>query len=150
MLDERLAAGTPVSSRSMDSVQQLADRYDADRAILFPDKRVDRVRRCTPLAIRQQVGVDQDGQGLSGRPASVRIASRSAPKSESTDGAERSKSPNRLAGRRVLRTGPMTATGEPFRTTSVASPAAARLRISEKLRAASVAVILFTAPIVSD
>ena len=134
----------------MDSVQQLTDRYHADRTVLLPDKPVDRVRGRAPLVVDEQLSVDQDGQGLSGRPASARIAFRSGAKSRSTGGAERSSSRNRLAGKSMLRTGPITATGEPLRVTSIASPAAARLRISENLRAASVAVILFTDRRISD
>ena len=78
-------------------------------------------------------------------PAPVRIARRSTAKSSSIDGAAASNSRNRLASISRTRGGEITATGAPARVTSISSPAATRLRTSEKRRATSVALSLATA-----
>lgn len=138
VLDEGAPASSHGSGRSMDSVQQLAHRDDADRALLLRGDPVESVR--PPFSLDQDVRVDQDGQELSTGPASARIARRSFTKSSSTGGADRMSSRKRSAESSRTLGGPMTATVAPLRVISISSPAVARFRRSEKLRAASVAV----------
>jgi hypothetical protein len=122
----------------VDAVEELAHGDDADRPVLVVDERLDRPG--TALALDEQVRVDQDGQGFSGTPASRRIRRRSSANPSSTWGSDLSKVRSLLAGSTRTRGGASTATGAPFRTISISSPAATRLRTSEKLRAASVAL----------
>lgn len=138
MLDESAPSRPPSASRAVDALQQLADRDDADRALLVADDSLD--RRTLALVDDEQVGVDQDGQGLSGGPTSARIARTSSAKSRSTGGAAPSNSLNRAAPISRSRGGEITATGAPARVISISSPAATRFNTSEKRRAASVAL----------
>jgi hypothetical protein len=71
LLDDSPSMGAARSCRSVDAVQQLADCDDADRPILVTDEVLD--RPSSPLVLDEQIRVDQDGQGLSGKPDSRRI-----------------------------------------------------------------------------
>jgi len=85
MLDERMSPRPLGSRRAVDAVQQLADRDDADRPLLVRLEGVERAR--APLLSDEDVGVDQDGQGLSTEPSSARTARTSLAKLSSTGGA---------------------------------------------------------------
>jgi hypothetical protein len=141
MLDKRAAAGAARSIRSMDAVQQLADRYDADRALLLAEELLDLRRTDSVLEVDQQVGVDQDGHGGCGGATVPRNARSSPANSSSGAGAVAISSRNLAAESSRVLGGAIVATGAPARVTSTSSPAATRLSTSEKLRAASVAVI---------
>lgn len=138
MLDESAPPRPPGDSGAVDALQQLADGDDADRALLVADESLD--RRTLALVRDEQVGVDQDGQGLSGGPTSSRMARTSSAKSRSTGGAVSSNSRKRAAPISRSVGGEITATGAPARVISISSPAATRFRTSEKRRAASVAL----------
>lgn len=144
MLDEGSPPSAPGPGGAMDAVQEFAYGDDAYCTLLFGSKCVDSVR--TSFQVDQQTSVYQDGQGLSGGPVEARISRRSAANSSSTGGADRMSSRNRSAGSNLALGGPSTATVTPLRVISISSPAAARLRTSEKFRAVSVAVSLPTRP----
>jgi hypothetical protein len=122
----------------MDAVEELADCDDADRPVFVAGERIDRLSAA--LTVDEDTGVDQDGQGLSGGPSSIRARRTSSSKSRSTGGAvatiarKCSLDTSRVFG------GPITATVAPLRVTSISSPRETRFRILEKFRATSVAV----------
>ncbi len=142
MLDEGAPSRPARATSAMDSVQQFTDRDDTDRSLLIPDECLD--HGAFALVRDEQIGVDQDGQGFSGGPASARIARTSAAKSSSTGGAAASSSRKRAASINRIRGGAITATAAPARVISISSPAATRFRTSEKRRATSVALSLAT------
>src|SRR5262249_55767478 len=88
----------------------------------------------------EEVGVDQDGQAPSGGAVARRRARSSPAKAASGAGAVARRARKRAAERGSGRAGPVRATGAPERTTSISSPAWARLSTAAKLRAASVAL----------
>jgi hypothetical protein len=141
--EQRLHPRAPASAdgarRSVNSVHQLADRDHAQPPLFLTDDFVEGPG-AAPLRLDEYVGVDQDAQGSSGGPTSRRIRRRSSANASSTGGSDASSVRSRLAGSSRTCGGASTATGAPFRTISISSPAAARLRTSEKFRAASVAV----------
>jgi hypothetical protein len=144
--EEMLHEGTPLrpacSPRPENTVEQLAHGDDADAAFLVAEELVDLGSTDPTFEIDQKVGVDQEGHGSPGGPVAFRRERISAASSGSGRGPWTTSSRNRSAERRRPRGGPITATGAPFRVISISSPAATRVRMSEKLRAASVAVIL--------
>ena len=141
VLDERAAARAASPGRAVHAVQQLAYRDDADRALLVAEQAIDLRRTGTVLEVDQQVGVDQDGHNGSGGATVLRSARSSPANSSSGAGAVAISSRNRSADSSRVFGGVIVATGAPARVTSTSSPAATRFKTSEKLRAASVAVI---------
>ncbi|HZQ64777.1 MAG TPA: hypothetical protein VFA66_06090 [Gaiellaceae bacterium] len=140
MLDERAPSIPTRARRTMHPVQQLADRDHADRSFLRADKCLECRAGLVALPLDQEVGVDQDGQELSGGAVDLRIARTSSTKSASTGGADASSSRNRSGDSNRAFGGMITATGAPARVTSISSPPATRFRTSEKRRATSVAL----------
>jgi hypothetical protein len=112
-LDERVSARPARPGRSMHSVQKLTDGDRADRPILVANKSLDDLD--ASLLLDEKVGVDQEGQWLSGAPASRRIRLRSSANSSSTGGRERKISPRRCPGRSLIRGGVRTAISAPLR-----------------------------------
>src|SRR5437588_4490829 len=146
MLNERAASRPASPSRAMHTMQELADRNDTDRALLFAEQPIDLRRTDTVLEVDQQVGVNQEGHEGSGGATVLRSSRRSAANSSSGGGAVSISSRNRSADNSRVFGGVIVATGAPARVTSTSSPAATRLSTSEKERAASVAVIRDTTP----
>lgn len=140
MLDERGAASPDRTGLStVHSMEELASGNDADRAILFADRLI---QRLTPsLGVDQDGGVYQDGHSPLGGPMAFRPASTSSAKFSSGEGAE-SISPRHLAAETKCPglIGRICTTGTPLRTTSISSPAPIRLTTAEKSRATSVAL----------
>jgi hypothetical protein len=64
LLDNCSSTGSTRSGGAVDAVQELADRDDADRPVLFSDEFFD--GPAGPLVVDEQIRVDQDGQGSSG------------------------------------------------------------------------------------
>ena len=95
-------------------------------------------RASVPLELDEQIGVDQQGHGSPGGPALSRSARTSLAKPSSVPGAPAMSSRNRCAETTLALGGTIAATDTPLRVTSISSPAATRLRTSEKLRAACV------------
>jgi hypothetical protein len=150
MLDE---GPPPVPARTRGaerSVEQLADGDHADRALLRPGQSLEVRGSLFPLPVDQDIGVDQDGQELSGGPTDRRSSRTALANSSSTAGAE-AKSSRKCSGdaSRTLG-GTITATGMPARDTSISSPFATRFSTSEKRRATSVALNLAMGPSLSD
>lgn len=150
MLDERPAPIATGAGGSVHAVQQLADGDDADRALLGTDETLECGAKLVSLPLDQQVGVDQNGQELSGGAVDPRIARASSAKSSSTGGAVASSSRKRSGESSRAFGGVITATGAPARVTSISSPAATRFRTSEKRRATSVALNRTTSRVISD
>ncbi len=138
MLNVSAASRPSGTAGAMNPVQQLAHRDHADRPLFVADDFVDHGTRA--LTGDEQVGIDQDGQGLSGGPTSARIARRSSAKSGSSGGAASRSSRNCAALTSRILGGAITATDAPARVTSISSPAETRLRTSENRRATSVAL----------
>src|SRR5665811_102491 len=123
----------------MHSMQKLAGRDDADRALLITDCLIQRLP--PPLSVDKDSGVDQDGHAPLGGPMASRPASTSAAKSSSGVGAESINSRHFAAETRCPRLGGrICTTGTPLRTTSISSPAPTRLTTAENSRATSVAL----------
>jgi hypothetical protein len=141
MLNKRASAGAAGSRGAMDAMEEFADRDHADRAVLLAEHALDRGGADTSVEIDQQIGVDQDGHGLSAGLTDSRAARTSAEKSSSGFGALAIRSRNLDADTSWALGGAINATGAPPRVTSISSPAATRLSTTENLRAASVAVI---------
>jgi hypothetical protein len=112
-LDERLSARPARPGRSVHPVQELTDGDHADRPILVAYKSLDDLY--ASLLLDKEVGVDQEGQWLSGAPASRRIRRRSTANWSSTGGRERKISPRRCPGRSLIRGGVRTAISAPLR-----------------------------------
>jgi len=72
MLNVSAASRPSGTAGAMNPMQQLAHRDHADRPLFVADDFVDHGTRA--LTGDEQVGIDQDGQGLSGGPTSARIA----------------------------------------------------------------------------
>src|SRR6266576_1063647 len=85
MLNVSAASRPSGTAGAMNPMQQLAHRDHADRPLFVADDFIDHSTRA--LTGDEQVGIDQDGQGLSGGPISARIARRSSAKSGSSGGA---------------------------------------------------------------
>src|SRR5256886_8496865 len=134
MLNVSAASRPSGTAGAMNPVQQLAHRDHADRPLFVADEFVDHDRALTG---DEQVGIDQDGQGLSGGPTSARIARRSSAKSGSSGGAASRSSRNCAALTSRILGGAITATDAPGRVTSISSPAETRLLTSENRRARS-------------
>ena len=121
-------------------MEQLTDGHDADCALLRADESLEPRSRLFPLPIDQNVGVDQDGQELSGGPTARRSSRTASANSSSTAGAV-AKSSRKCSGDASLTLGgAITATAMPARDTSISSPLATRFSTSEKRRATSVAL----------
>lgn len=141
MLDECTPTRTLRSARSIDAVKELADRDDTDRTVFLTDRVLDLRISDAALEVDKHVGIDQDGHASSGGPTDSRAARTSSRKPSSGDGAVAISSRNRSGESNRDFGGEITATAEPLLTTSISSPRATLLSTSEKLRAASVAVI---------
>jgi hypothetical protein len=150
VLDERAASISAGACRAVNAVKELAHRDDADCALFLADECLEPFCILAPLPPDEDVGVDQDGQAPSGGRTDRRSARTSSAKSSSTCGAARMRSRNRSADSTRAFDGLITATGAPERTTSISSPAATRLRMSENRRATSVALSLVMVQSVSD
>jgi hypothetical protein len=144
MFDECAAASARCAPRAMHAVQELADGDDADRPVLIADRALNIRIGDTALEVDEHVGVDQDSHASSGGPTDSRTARMSRANLESSGGALAINSRNRSAVISLDLGEEITATAAPLRVTSISSPSATLLRTSEKLRAASVAVIRVT------
>jgi hypothetical protein len=98
MLDEGAPVSSPPAGRTVHAVEQLADRDNADGALLVAYKVLEHPRLVS-LPLDENVCVDQNGQASSGGPTERRIARTSSAKSSSTGGADRISSLNRSADR---------------------------------------------------
>src|SRR5262245_1556628 len=125
----------------MDAVEQLADGDDADRSVLATDRLLERPAGDAALEVDEHVSVDQDCHASSGSPTDSRAARTSSRKRSSGTGAVTISSRNRSADRSRDLGGEITATAAPLLVRTISSPAATLLSSSEKLRAASVAVM---------
>ena len=83
---------TPGAPCAVHAVQKLAHGDHADRALLIAEERLQGIG-ATSFPVDEEIGVDQDGQGLSGAP-SARMRRRSAANSSSIGGAELSSERN--------------------------------------------------------
>jgi hypothetical protein len=131
-------------------MQQFADGDHAECSILVAEQPLDVGCRVAALKIDQQIGVDQEGYGSPGAPTLSRAACTSPANASSGRGALAMSARKRSAESVRARGGAITATGAPLRVTSTTSPDATRLSTSEKLRAASVAVMRVTPGTLSD
>jgi hypothetical protein len=146
VLDERAATRALRTGGSLDAVEKFADRDHTDRTILLADGGINLRVGDAALEVDQQPGVDQDGHGSSGGAADFRIASTSSTNPASGVGAAATSSRKRAAEISLPLGGEITATDAPLRVISISSPSATLFRTSEKLLAASVAVIRVTTP----
>jgi hypothetical protein len=146
MLDECAATRALRAFGAVDAVQEFTDRDHTDRAVLLTDGAINLRISDATLEVDQQPGVDQDGHGSSGAATDFRIASTSPWNSSSGIGAAAINSRKRAADISLPLGGEITATDAPLRVISISSPSATLFSTSEKLRAASVAVIRVTAP----
>jgi hypothetical protein len=131
-------------------MHKLTESDHTDRAILLADRVFDLGIRDTALEVDEQPSIDQDGHGSSGAVTDSRAARTSSANPASGRGAVAISSRNLAAEISFDFGGEITATAAPLRVISISSPSATLLSTSEKLRAASVAVIRVTPPNVSD
>src|SRR5271166_1644541 len=146
VLDERASARALRSLGTMHAVEQLADSDDTDRSVLAADRLLDGWVGDAALEVDEHVGIDQDRHASSGGPTESRAARTSSRKRSSGGGAVATSSRNRSADISRDFGGEITATSAPLLVTSISSPAATLLSSSEKLRAASVAVMRLMSP----